>query len=101
MPWFESAVLGFTVGLAALTGLVFGIVPALASSRTNVNATLKEGGRSSMEGRQNNRVREVLVVAEVAIAMVLLVGAGLSCAASSTFSRPTQVSSPNTFSPHL
>jgi len=71
------SVLGFTVGLAALTGLVFGIVPALASSRTNVNATLKEGGRSSMEGRQNNRVREVLVVAEVAIAMVLLVGAGL------------------------
>ena len=71
------SVLGFTVGLAALTGLVFGIVPALASSRTNVNATLKEGGRSSLEGRQNNRVREVLVVAEVAIAMVLLVGAGL------------------------
>jgi putative ABC transport system permease protein len=71
------AVLGFTVGLAVLTGLVFGIVPALASSRTNVNTTLKEGGRSSMEGRPHHRVREVLVVAELAIAMVLLVGAGL------------------------
>jgi predicted permease len=63
--------------LAVLTGLVFGIVPAVASWRTNVNATLKEGGRSSMEGRQHSRVREMLVVAEVAIAMVLLVGAGL------------------------
>jgi predicted permease len=70
-------VLGFAVGLALLTGLFFGIVPALAASSTNVNATLKEGGRSGMQGREHNRVRSALVVAEVALAMVLLVGAGL------------------------
>jgi putative ABC transport system permease protein len=70
-------VLGFTLGLAVLTGLVFGIVPALTASRTDVNTPLKQGGRSSMQGRQRNRMREALVVAEVALAMVLLVGAGL------------------------
>jgi putative ABC transport system permease protein len=71
------AVLGFAVGLALLTGLFFGIVPALAASRTNVNHTLKEGGRSGMQSREHNRVRATLVVVEVALAMVLLVGAGL------------------------
>ena len=71
------AVLGFAVGLALLTGLLFGIVPALAASRTNVNQTLKEGGRSGMQSREPNRVRATLVVVEVALAMVLLVGAGL------------------------
>jgi predicted permease len=71
------AVLGFAVGLALLTGLFFGIVPALAASRTNVNDTLKEGGRSGMQSREHNRVRATLVVVEVALAMVLLVGAGL------------------------
>jgi putative ABC transport system permease protein len=71
------SVLGFAVGLALLTGFFFGIVPALAASRTNVNATLKEGGRSWMQGREHNRVRSALVVVEVALAMVLLVGAGL------------------------
>ena len=70
-------VLGFAVGVALLTGVFFGIVPALAASRTNVNSTLKEGGRSGMQGREHNRVRSALVVAEVALAMVLLVGAGL------------------------
>jgi len=73
----NPAVLGFAVGLALLTGLLFGILPALAASRTNVNTTLKEGGRSGMQGREHNRVRATLVVAEVALAMVLLVGAGL------------------------
>src|SRR5260370_33834833 len=56
------AVLGFAVGLALLTGLLFGIVPALAASRTNVNNTLKEGGRSGMQSREHNRVRAALVV---------------------------------------
>ncbi|MGD1081490.1 MAG: ABC transporter permease [Candidatus Sulfotelmatobacter sp.] len=71
------SVLGFAVGLALLTGLFFGIVPALAASRTIVNTTLKEGGRSGMQGREHNRLRSALVVVEVALAMVLLVGAGL------------------------
>jgi putative ABC transport system permease protein len=71
------SVLGFVVGLAILTGLFFGIVPALAASRTNVSSRLKEGGRTGMPGREHNRVRGALVVLEVALAMVLLVGAGL------------------------
>ena len=71
------AVLGFALGLGLLTGLFFGIVPALAASRTNVNKTLKESGRTGFQGREHNRVRATLVVVEVALAMVLLVGAGL------------------------
>jgi putative ABC transport system permease protein len=71
------AVLGFAVGLAVLTGLAFGIVPTVASSRGNVDATLKEGGRSGMQSRRHRRIREGLVVVEVALAMILLVGAGL------------------------
>ncbi len=71
------SVLGFTLGLAILISLVFGIVPALAASRTNVDDALKEGGRSSMQGRQHHHLRGALVVMEVALAMILLVGAGL------------------------
>jgi putative ABC transport system permease protein len=71
------AVLGFALALALLTGLFFGIVPALAASRTNINKTLKESGRTGTQGREHNRVRATLVVVEVALAMVLLVGAGL------------------------
>jgi len=73
----NPSVLTFAMELALLTGLFFGIVPALAASRTNVNTTLKEGGRSGTQGREHNRVRSALVVVEVSLAMVLLVGAGL------------------------
>ena len=54
-----------------------GIAPALLSSRTNINETLKEGGRGGSVGRARHRLRGALVVAEVALALVLLVGAGL------------------------
>jgi putative ABC transport system permease protein len=75
MDW---RVLGFTLGVSLLTGLVFGLVPALHSSKTQLSETLKEGARGgSGEGARRNRVRNVLVVAELAIAVVLLVGAGL------------------------
>jgi predicted permease len=73
----NPSVVGFAGGLAGLTGLFFGVVPVLAASRTNVNRTLKEGGRSGLPGREHNRIRSALVVVEVALAMVLLVGAGL------------------------
>jgi predicted permease len=73
----NPAVLGFTLGLAVIVGLLFGIVPALASSRTNVVDSLKEGGRSSTQGPQLHRLRGALVILEVTLAMVLLVGAGL------------------------
>ena len=70
-------VLGFTLGVSILTGIIFGLVPAIHSSKTQLTETLKEGGRGSGEGARRNRIRGVLVVGELAIAVILLVGAGL------------------------
>lgn len=70
-------VIGFTLGLAIITGLIFGIVPALAASPTNLSAALNENTRSSTQGPGTRRVLGALVVTEVALAMVLLIGAGL------------------------
>src|SRR5689334_976329 len=74
MDW---RVLGFTLGVSLLTGLIFGLAPAFHSSKTELVESLKEGSRGSSEGGRRNRVRNVLVVTELAIAVVLLVGAGL------------------------
>jgi putative ABC transport system permease protein len=73
----DSPVLFFTLAVSVLTGLIFGIAPAVQSSRLDLNESLKEGGRSSTEGARRNRVRRLLVVAEVALALVLLIGGGL------------------------
>ncbi len=70
-------VLAFTVGLGVLTGLLFGLIPALQASRTDLAATLKEGGGRTGSGFRHNKARTVLVVSEVALAVVLLVGAAL------------------------
>jgi putative ABC transport system permease protein len=65
-------VVGFALLLGVVTGLVCGLAPAFAALRTNVNANLKEGGRSGSEGGGHARLRSTLVVAEIAIALVLL-----------------------------
>ena len=70
-------VLGFTFGVSVLTGLIFGLFPAFHSSKTDLVESLKDGGRGTSEGGRRTRMRNVLAVGELAIAVVLLVAAGL------------------------
>ncbi len=72
----DARALGYTFAVTLLTGVIFGLAPALQSSNPDLNETLKEGGRGSTGGRRQ-RVRSLLVVTEVALALVLLAGAGL------------------------
>jgi putative ABC transport system permease protein len=69
-------VLAFTLAVSCLTGILFGLIPALSALRGSVSEPLKEGGRGSTAGR-SNRLRHALVASEVALALVVLSGAGL------------------------
>jgi putative ABC transport system permease protein len=73
----DAGVLGFSLVVSALAGLLFGLVPSLRVSRTDIQGCLKQGRRSASGGRRGGRVRAVLVVAQVALAVVLVVCAGL------------------------
>ena len=74
----DGQVLLFTVAVAVVTGLIFGLVPALQSARPNLNETLRDAGaRGSSAGRVRQRLRSSLVIGEVALSVVLLVGAAL------------------------
>jgi len=73
----DGRVLGFTFGLSLLTGVIFGLLPAWAASRGGVNEALKEGGRSATAGGARQRLRSTFVVVQLAVALILLVGAGL------------------------
>jgi putative ABC transport system permease protein len=73
----DLKVLAFTLLLAILTGIVFGLVPALQTLKVDVSKVLKEGAKRASSGSGSHRLRNILVISEVALALVLLIGAGL------------------------
>ncbi|HEX8088165.1 MAG TPA: ABC transporter permease [Blastocatellia bacterium] len=73
----DGRVLVFSLATAILTGIVFGLVPALQASKPDLNTSLKEGGKGTQAGSQGRRARSALVVSEMALALMLLIGAGL------------------------
>jgi putative ABC transport system permease protein len=73
----DLRVLAFTFAASVLTGILFGFAPALQISRNDVQESLKESGRGTSTSKRHNRLRSLLIVSEVALSVVLLVGAGL------------------------
>lgn len=73
----DSRVLLFATGLSVLTGILFGLAPAIQATRPNLAASMKEGGRGSSTGGARQRLRGALVVADMTLAFILLTGAGL------------------------
>lgn len=73
----DGAVLGFTLGVSLLAGILVGLAPGIHSVSASLRDLLKEGGRGSVAGSRSQMVRSALVVAEIALSLVLLIGAGL------------------------
>jgi predicted permease len=73
----DTSVLLFTLVISVVAGLLFGLVPVFKYARPQLVQALKEGGRASSEGKERHRARNVLVVSQIALALVLLVGSGL------------------------
>jgi putative ABC transport system permease protein len=85
----------FTFGLAALTALTFGIIPAIRASRPSLTETLKDGGRGASTGRERQRLRRALVVGQIALALPLLVASGLSTLGAQRFLNGSQGYNPD------
>jgi hypothetical protein len=90
----NSNVLLFTTAVSVVAGLLFGLLPALRAGSKRTLAALRDGGRGSTIGRDPHRARSVLVVGQVALALMLLVGSGSWCAASSSSAPSTRASAP-------
>jgi predicted permease len=73
----SASVFWFTAGVSLLAGLLFGVLPTMQTASGKVRAALTDGGRGSTIGRDRMRIRELLVVTQVALALVLLIGSGL------------------------
>lgn len=84
----SGVVFGYTVLLAAVSGVLAGILPAWQTSRGDVNETLKEGGRTGTAGASRHRLRNLLVGSEVALALVLLIGAAIMARGLNVISKP-------------
>lgn len=91
----SSGVLAFSLAVSVVTGMLFGLLPALDASSGNLHDSLKEGGRGSSSGRASARVRTTLVVAQVALALILLTGAGLLVRSFAQLTRVTLGYEPN------
>ena len=73
----DLRVLLFTLGVSLLTGIIFGVLPALQLSRVDLQGTLRDEGRGSSVGQGRARMKSLLVVGQVALSLLLLIGAGL------------------------
>jgi predicted permease len=73
----DHTVLLFTLAISIVSGILFGIVPALSATKGDLNKSLKEAGRSKSDGRGHQRIRDAFVVAQIALALLLVIGSGL------------------------